>query len=160
MHYIKLKVTSKNNESLLYLYNHLFSRTDLTCNFNVLKKKFKTATVKKRITLLKAPHINKSAQEHFEIRYYNEEYYIQVTNYVKFLKYIKKLRDDKLVDTKFKISLLTGNKKQIFSKICLKYFYTKINYVIQLTHFTKKFYDAYRIQKYLISFDLKGELSL
>ncbi len=96
MKYFKLKAISKNKEALIYFYNYLFLRKDdLKLNFYMLKKNFKSSNSNKRVTILTAPHVYKTAQEQFAVSYYQEQYLIQTTNSRKFLKFIKKLKFEK-----------------------------------------------------------------
>lgn len=96
MKYFKLKAISKNKENLIYFYNYLFlKKEDAKLNFYMLKKNFKFSNNSKRVTILKAPHVYKTAQEQFAVSYYQEQYLIQTTNSGKFLKLIKKLKLEK-----------------------------------------------------------------
>lgn len=159
MKYVKLKITSKNKESLAYFYNHLFYRRDLRQNFNLLKKNFKFLNSKKRFTILKAPHVYKTAQEQFEIRYYKDEYFIQTTNYLKFLKFIKKIRFEKFSDIKITIKLVIINQKKNLVNFSLKYFDKKINYKLKTTKILKMYFKFYFIQKFLIGLDISKEIT-
>jgi len=58
-----------NNYLCLQIYAHFFKKV-----FDILKIKysfFYLPKKKKRITLLKSPHVNKKAREQFEVRYHN-----------------------------------------------------------------------------------------
>jgi len=82
---IKFTFKSLNKESI-NLYK--------TFLFKMLEKRqikytfFSFPITKKRITLLKSPHVNKSAREQFEIKYYKNIILIQQSienNFIKFL---------------------------------------------------------------------------
>lgn len=72
---IRLKSLHKDS---LNLYKNFLSKTlqSIKINFSIcnLPKK------KNRITLLKSPHVNKSAREQFEIKYYSTV--IQLNDYI------------------------------------------------------------------------------
>ena len=64
----QLKIKSLSKESLnLYtkFLEHIFSKTNVKYNI------FNFPTTKKRITLIKSPHVYKSAREQFEIKRYS-----------------------------------------------------------------------------------------
>jgi NADH-quinone oxidoreductase subunit A len=77
MKYFQLKIISKNKESLNHFYEHLFFRTDLNRNFAFLQKFFKFSNTKKRLTILKAPHVYKTAQEQFEINNFQRPFNVK-----------------------------------------------------------------------------------
>jgi len=64
----QLKIKSLSQESL-NLYKEFLKITLKKININF--SLFNLPTKKKRITLLKSPHINKSSREQFEIKYFN-----------------------------------------------------------------------------------------
>ena len=64
----KIKIKSLHKESLNYIYNFFRHNTKkIKVEFSIINLPKK----KNRITLLKSPHVNKSAREQFEIRYYS-----------------------------------------------------------------------------------------
>lgn len=166
MKYFKLKIISKNKESLSHFYDHLFFRTDLNRNFTFLQKNLKFSNSKKRLTILKAPHVYKTAQEQFEIRNFQRQFIIQTTNSKKFLKYIKNLKLKKFSNVNLIISTIS-NKKFFESNnltdityFFLKYF--KINsccYSLTTKTIASKT-NNFLTQKYLISLDMLGEFHI
>jgi len=64
----QLKIKSLSQESL-NLYKEFLKITLKKININF--SLFNLPTKKKRITLLKSPHVNKSSREQFEIKYFN-----------------------------------------------------------------------------------------
>lgn len=66
-----LKILSKNEKSLkkflIFFFKHLKTR------FNIIQKFIVARNKKKIITLLKSPHVNKKAQEHFELRIFSKQ---------------------------------------------------------------------------------------
>jgi len=71
----QLKIKSLSQESL-NLYKEFLKITLKKININF--SLFNLPTKKKRITLLKSPHVNKSSREQFEIKYFNT--IIQIKN--------------------------------------------------------------------------------
>ena len=71
----QLKIKSLSQDSL-NLYKEFLKITLKKININF--SLFNLPTKKKRITLLKSPHVNKSSREQFEIKYFNT--IIQVKN--------------------------------------------------------------------------------
>jgi ribosomal protein S10 len=83
----QLRIKSLNQESSI-LYKEF-----LILMLNKIRVPFKVIdlpTKKKRVTLLKSPHVNKSAREQFEIRYYNTIFHIVDLAGFDFLKTILK----------------------------------------------------------------------
>ena len=64
---LQLILTSSNKESLV-LYKIVL--TKIFAKLNIQFKYFDLPTTKKRITLNKSPHVNKTAREQFELRNY------------------------------------------------------------------------------------------
>lgn len=66
-----LKISSKNEKSLknflIFLLKHL------KIKFSIVQKPVLKRNYKKAITLLKSPHVNKTAQEHFESRIFSKK---------------------------------------------------------------------------------------
>ena len=74
----QLKIKSLNKDAIqLYLktLKKLFNKFEL--NYT----QFRLPTTRKRITLLKSPHVNKSAREQFEIKHYTTT--IQINSFFK-----------------------------------------------------------------------------
>jgi small subunit ribosomal protein S10 len=55
---------------------------------NILYKTFDLPKKKKRVTLLKSPHVNKSAREQFEIKYYKSFFQFSNNLNPEFLKFL------------------------------------------------------------------------
>lgn len=80
-----IKISSKNKETL-QLFLMFLSKLE---NNNFLIKYFPKQKIKKFITVLKSPHINKSAQEQFEFRVYTKKLQISSPQHLKFLSFLK-----------------------------------------------------------------------
>lgn len=105
---LNIIVSSKTKNSL----NHFFSflhKNSLILSFNIINKKFQKKMKKTVITILKSPHVNKTAQEQFEIRYISKQIQIRAINLFKFLIFFKKLKVSLLTDINIKIIVNTKN---------------------------------------------------
>ena len=83
-----LKIISKNEKSLkkfsIFFFKHFKTK------FNVIQKYIITRNRKKVVTLLKSPHVNKSAQEHFESRIFSKQISVKSSYQDKNLMFLKK----------------------------------------------------------------------
>jgi ribosomal protein S10 len=128
---LNLIITSKNKKSLNdFLF--VFYKNSVLLNDTFITKKFQIPTKKKVITILKSPHVNKTAQEQFEIKYLSKQIQIRTTHLNKFLIFIKKLKVYLFPDTHIKIELTHNKKKsnltnkKIFN---LNNYYYKLNFI-------------------------------
>ena len=145
---ITLKISSTNRNSIKRLSNFIFlklkylSKTRIYMS-NILNKKPKI----KKFSVLKSPHVNKTAQEQFEIRNYEKtlEIYCHQNIFVLFL--IKRLSNNLFRDIKIKTKISTNNTKM------LKLF--KTNFNSNLYCFGKK---NIVLDSYLKSLDCYGEV--
>ena len=145
---ITLKISSTNKNSIERLSNFIFfklknlSKTQIYMS-NILNKKPKI----KKFSVLKSPHVNKTAQEQFEIRNYEKtmEIYCHQNIFVLFL--IKRLSNNLFRDIEIKTKISSSNTKM------LKLF--KTNFNCNLHCFGKKNID---LDSYLKSLDCYGEV--
>lgn len=82
---IKIKIKSLDQESIL-LYKRFISEiiSKLNLSFTISNMPCK----KRRVTLLKSPHVNKKAREQFQITSYKTSFEIKSVVDIKILKYI------------------------------------------------------------------------
>lgn len=127
MSYFKLKIFSKSAESLKQFRTHLFHREDLSKNFSPTIKFYKHQSRQSKFALLIAPHVYKTAQEHFKIDTFQSQYVVKTTNYIKFLKTLKKLKTEKFSDIRVVITLvhntLQGNQSSV---VCFENFFLQV----------------------------------
>ena len=71
-------------------------------NFFIIKKNFKNKKTKKVFTILKSPHVYKTAQEQFQSNFFSKKITIH-SNLTLFLIFIKKIKNDLFPDLKTKI---------------------------------------------------------
>lgn len=111
--FINIYIYSKNYHSIKKVLN-LFSNknllkklnlTSLNLSFYTQKKK------KKKFTVLKSPHVNKTAQEHFNYTLYSKRIKVYSNQPFLFLILLKKLKNYTFSDVYFKIDLKNYNIK-------------------------------------------------
>jgi ribosomal protein S10 len=108
---LNLLISSKNKKSLNNFFK-IFYKNFLITNYNfIVKKKLKKKIKKTTITLLKSPHVNKTAQEQFEIKYAYKQLEIYTPKLFKFLIFLKKLKIFIFPDINIKIKLIHNKKK-------------------------------------------------
>ena len=102
-----LKILSKNEKSLEH-FLHFFCE-HLKTKFNIIQKSVSTQNKQKTITLLKSPHVNKTAQEHFETRIFTK--HILVTSFYskRNLILVKKILNRLFQDVSIRFELVTNN---------------------------------------------------
>lgn len=112
-----LTIISKNKSSLKKFFI-FFDKT--LSNFNIIKKYLKKKNKKKILTILKSPHVNKTAQEQFETRLFLTQVNIYYSpKNLQFLIFLKKVKIYLFPDIKIKIkfNLNKFRLKQTQSKI-------------------------------------------
>jgi ribosomal protein S10 len=107
---LNLLISSKSNKSLNNFLN-VFNKNLLIVRSTFVKKTFKKRLKKTVITILKSPHVNKNAQEQFEIKYLTRQLLVSTADSKKFLIFIKKLKTFLFPDIYIKIKLFTNKKK-------------------------------------------------
>ena len=106
-------ITSRNKNSI-YNFFLFFNRATL-CNLNARIIYCQKNLKKKRLTVLKSPHVNKKAQEQFEHRLFKKQFRIEVTKIVKYLVFLKKLNYNLFSDIHIKLKCAIKNKSIIKS---------------------------------------------
>ena len=101
--FLIISLKSKNLKSLIFFFNVL---KKFNINDNI--KKLYTKKKIKRFTILKSPHVNKTAQQHFEYRLYLKKIYVKNFQIFKLLIILKKIKInlccDVLISVKFNIN--------------------------------------------------------
>ena len=132
---IKLDLKSKNLKSLkrfLIIFNKFCVIYDCESTKLISNKKIK----KVLFSVLKSPHVNKSAQEQFEFKLYNTRLTLYSKNFLKILLSLKYLSQKFFSDIQFKVSVTV---KQGQKHDANSFYLKKIN------------------SSYLISADVNGE---
>ena len=146
-----ITVISKHKNAIaktLQFFNKLNNKPNL--NLNVIKKCYQKKHKKKIISVLKSPHVNKTAQEQFEFNFISKQFLIKpTTKNLKFLLSLKKVKSSLFPDTKILIKLISNQKikKQNYKIFKLNNFNLK-----QKSDVTKK------IPTILNMFDIYGEV--
>lgn len=128
-------ITSRNKNSI-YNFFLFFNRTSLrTLNAEIAycQKNLK----KKRLTVLKSPHVNKKAQEQFEYRLFKKQFRIKVTKLFKYLVFLKKLNYNLFSD--IRIRLKHAITKKSITKSGLKIFNPNYCTLKRVHNFKKHF---------------------
>jgi ribosomal protein S10 len=104
-------VKSKNKKSIFNFFSFFKSVTEKKIKSLIKKKRVKKQKYK-RITLLKSPHVHKSAQTQFECRIYKKQMSITLFNALSFLIPIKQLLNYSFYDIKITINFFFKGCKQ------------------------------------------------
>jgi ribosomal protein S10 len=114
--FLYFKVSSKDNKILKKFLRFLLKLNILPVAIKHIPKQQK----RKFVTILKSPHINKTAQEQFEFRYYSKEFVINSVKPLTFFLIIKQFLKH---NNKIKIKMKKNNK---YYTISCKIFYIYI----------------------------------
>lgn len=106
--FINIRIFSKNLNSIKVL-SKLFSNKTFAEVFNVatVNKSFYIKTFSFLYTILKSPHVNKTAQEHFEQKIYNRQFKIYSSQNFVVLSILKFIKSYIFPDTSFKIEIIS-----------------------------------------------------
>lgn len=145
-----IKVFSKDN-SVLKKFFQLLQKLNI---FFIILKSFSKKKKRKFISILKSPHVNKTAQEQFEFRYYNKEFLIDLYKPLTFFLFIKKIKDLSFSNLKLEIKGLFSLKKRSFLKRI-----NPDNVILKPIDF-KTIKSRLPLKKYIQLFDFYGEFHL
>lgn len=114
-----LKISSKNEKSL----NHFLSffLNCLNTKFNIIQKLVRTHNTKKVITLLKSPHVNKTAQEQFEMRIFCKQILAKSFYLEKNLIFIKKMLNKLFKDISVTLEFTTNKNRNFMDSLFIFY---------------------------------------
>jgi ribosomal protein S10 len=114
----RIKLCSKDKKSLhhfLSFLKHNIKTQNFQLSFNSLRKK----KVVKKVTVLKSPHVNKTAQEHFGYTLYSIELLCYSWEIKKYLIILKKIRNQLFPGIKIQISGKFSGAKKPFKELLL-----------------------------------------
>ena len=165
--FFHIKVSSKDKELLESFSQHL-SKIETTSNF---LKSFSKQNARKFITILKSPHVNKTAQEQFEFRFYTKEFIVNSFKPLTFFLILKKINNLSFSGIDLKINgLFKENKKKNLIavnpdntdlNILKNYGLTQKKILKQKTSNYTNFSESFHFSKrYIQLFDCYGEMSL
>ena len=146
--YFFIKISSKDKQSLksFLLFLSTFQ------NNSLILKYFPKQKFKKFVTVLKSPHVNKSAQEQFEFRVYTKNLVINSLQNLKFLYFLKKIQNNIFPFINIKVKMVY-NKKTLISNVLDRSNPHQLN-----TKFLKK--KPTKILSYLQLLECYGELKI
>jgi ribosomal protein S10 len=115
-------IVSNNFNSIQKFFLFFFYNKKI--NFNTIKKYFQKKKKKKTLTILKSPHVNKTAQEQFEYRIYSKQITIYSSQNFQYLVFLKKINahlfPDVKVKTEFNIDHNMGKQIEVLNPTNLK----------------------------------------
>jgi len=148
-----LKISCKNKKNLKKFLK-FFKRLKL---LPILVKPFSRHQKFEFVSVLKSPHVNKTAQEQFEYRYFFKDFLIFSFKPLIFILFLKKLKSFTFLSIKFEIQVLSENKK--VEKHLLRLI-NPDNLILQKISFQQNYLDFYCCKKYIQLFDSYGEIYL
>jgi ribosomal protein S10 len=152
-----ISVSSKTKESL----EAFITFVSKIKNPNLIVKYFPKQKIKKFVTVLKSPHINKSAQEQFEYRIFTIKFLISSPQHLKNFYILKKIQKSSFPGINLKIKGLFEKKKQFkFLTNNLNPDYVNVEFFDHAPSLINIKNSYQKIQKYFQIFDIYGELSL
>jgi ribosomal protein S10 len=152
---VNLFIRTKNKNSLTqFLY---FLKKNINKNFKAINLYFPKKKNKKVITLLKSPHVNKTAQEQFEIKFFSMQLKILTTQTFKFLIFLKNIKNFLFSDIQIKTNFLNISNNKILFKNILNIDNNSYRYLIKYKKFIKneKFNDIKLSKKKMYTLNTK-----
>ena len=149
--FFHLKASAKDIR-VLEKFSHFLNKLE-TSTF-VLKQRSKQ-NKRKFITILKSPHVNKTAQEQFEYRFYNKQFLINSFNSLTFLFVLKKAQVSSFPGLKLEVKgvINTNEKTRNFQKM-----FNPDNFVLK--PYLQSTIKLVSVTKYIQLFDCHGETFL
>lgn len=163
-----LKIQSKNEKSLK-IFVHFFFKHFKT-KFIIIEKFSQIQNKRKIITLLKSPHVNKTAQDQFESHNFAKKIRIDGCFLKKLVIFLKNLLIELFQDVSISLKFIINKKKnslflfsfnniKFFKKKFLKNNYTRLKQKAFSKNFAKKNLLFY-LPKFLIRISVFGETSV
>jgi len=87
--FLYFKISSKDSQVLEKFFQFILRLE----KFPMVIKSFSKSKKRKFITILKSPHVNKTAQEQFEFKYYSKEFLVDSLKPLTFFLVIKKIKN-------------------------------------------------------------------
>lgn len=103
-----IKVSSKDNQVLKKFLRFLAK----LASSPTIVKHFSKQNKRKFITVLKSPHVNKTAQEQFEFRYYSKEFLIDSFKPLTFFLVLKRVKSLSFPGVKLEVKGLLNTQKK------------------------------------------------
>ena len=168
-----LKVSCKD-ERILKKFTTVFTKIK---SLSIFIKSFPTYEKRKFVTVLKSPHVNKTAQEQFEYRFYCKRFLIRSVKPLTLFLLLKKLKNLSFLGTNLEVKgLFERNKTNkhslkiispdniVLTNISKAYVNKqkfKINKQVRIAQTVpNNWTNSFSLKKYIQLFDLYGETSL
>ncbi len=105
--FINIHISSKSYKSIKF-FSEFFLNKLVTDKLKLTSSNlfFQNSIKKKIFTVLKSPHVNKTAQEHFEYRLYTHQFKIYSSKSFLLLLFLKKLKHNVFSDILFKVEII------------------------------------------------------
>ena len=103
--FITIDISAKRYLTLQIFIKNFFNNA-LKHKLTIIESQHKKLTKKTKFSVLKSPHVNKTAQEQFEYRIYRTKLKCFVPQMFLFLIFLKKLKFNLFSDIDFKITIL------------------------------------------------------
>lgn len=144
-----LKASSKDN-NILKKFCQFLLKLETSPS---ITKHFSRPNKQKFITVLKSPHVNKTAQEQFELRFYSRKFLINSLKPLTFFLTLKKIKNLSFPGLKLEIKgvINTTKKNESFLKVV-----NPDNIVLETLNFKSVNNFAFQ-KKYIQLFDCYGE---
>lgn len=120
---IKIDLKSNNHKSLkklISVFNEFCKRYDSQSSLSGHNKKLKTVV----ISVLKSPHVNKTAQEQFEYKIFKSKLLLKSKNFLRILLLLKKFSKIFFSDVNIKICFIIKSNEYTYLK---NYHFMKID---------------------------------
>ena len=144
MKHYQLTIISKNRKSAENCFLFFLNSTG-ELNLNIIKKYFRKKRKKNVLTILKSPHVNKTAQEQFESRFFPKQLSIYSSKNFQFLLFLKRIKTHLFPDVKIEIKFLLN--ENLEGK-------TKVN-ILNPSNFKLNISRKMTFRKYILSNDRK-----
>lgn len=139
MKHYQLTITSKNKKSVENCFLFFLNNAN-ELNLNIIKKDFKKEKKKNILTILKSPHVNKSAQEQFEFKLFSKQLSVYSQKNFQILFFLKKIKIYLFPDVKIKIKFILN--KNLSEKIKV--------HIFNPTNFKLNVLEEMGLKKYML----------
>nr|BBC77491.1 ribosomal protein S10 [Nitzschia sp. PL3-2] len=113
--FLYFKISSKDSQVLEKFFQFILRLE----KFPMVIKSFSKSKKRKFITILKSPHVNKTAQEQFEFKYYSKEFLVDSLKPLTFFLVIKKIKNLSFPGIRLEVKGLLNNDKKTKSNLKL-----------------------------------------
>lgn len=115
---LKIYTKSSNIKSFFIFLTVLYKVLD---KLSVIKKLVNKCNHLAVFSILKSPHINKTAQQHFGLRSYNKTIQAIVIDFIMFISWIKILKNQLFMDVSLSILYIVNTRFILASKLAVHF---------------------------------------